>query len=663
MKLPLLSLILFCFVGMIGQAFSQESDPVLFRINEYEVHLSEFAEVYRKNNLEMAVADPPSVEEYLELFIHFKLKVMEARTLGLDTNPSFISELAGYREQLARPYFYDQQVNDQLLQEAYQRMLFDIRASHILIALDEHAAPADTLRAYLRAMEIYQRLNGNESFDVVARELSEDPSARDRAATAQSPGYRGNSGDLGYFTVFNMVYPFESAAYNTPVGQVSLPVRSPFGYHLVKVTDRLPAIGRVRAAHIMINSPLGTPPAEEETNMQKINELHQRLLQGEDFGTLAAQFSQDGASAARNGQLPEFTSSRMVPQFIKAISQLQEPGDFSPPVKTDFGWHIVMLLDRKAPASFEEEYFELRNRVSRDSRSRLSRDVVLQRLKNEYDFKEQSNNLEVFFQLVDASVFEGRWDAKVAMEHDKPLFSFAGKTLTQRDFTKHLDLVQGMRTPESIPAYVRSVYNNWVEQSLIAFEDSLLEEKHPEFGSIMKEYHEGILLFELTDKLVWSRAVEDTLGLVEFFANHSDQYMWEERLNASIYICRDEKTASRVRNAQNRANRRGSDLMQYLKVESLTDISVKSGLFERGQDQLIDHIEWKPGWTKPFPWNGNFVVVNVQEVIPAQPKAMDEIRGLLIADYQNYLEKQWVEQLKDKYHIEVNKELLGRLVF
>ncbi len=667
--MKILAVLLFMIIGLMADyssVFAQDHDPVLFRINGQSVHQSEFEEVYHRNNVEMDVADPKPVEEYLDLFINFKLKVMEAMSLGMDTNAAFLQELEGYREQLARPYFYDQQISEQLLHEAHQRMQYDLRASHILVAVDEYANAEDTLKAYQRIMEIYNRIQQGEPFASVARTESDDPSARDRQATAQQPAYRGNSGDLGYFTVLNMVYPFESAAYNTAVGEVSQPVRSPFGYHIIRVTDRLPAMGKVQAAHIMVNSPLGTASIEEEKNVQKINELYQRLLQGEDFGALAAEFSDDGASARRNGQLPEFTCNRMVPEFIKAINELQQPGDFSSPIKTDFGWHIVKLIDKKQPGSFEDEYYELKNRLSRDSRSEISREVVLERLKEEYDFQEYPEKLAVFYDLVDPSVFEGKWDASAASVLHDEMIAFAGQSYTQQHFASYLDQEQGMRTPEEIMPYVATMYHDWVAGLLIKYEDSRLEEKYPDFRNIMKEYHDGILLFELTDKMVWSRAIEDSTGLEAFYDDQKEHYMWGERLHATVFLCKDEKTARQTRKMARRFMNKNTgegvqQVLDTMNAVSQTDVSAKQGKYEHEEDPLIDQVEWKSGLGRPVAWNDRVALVYVHEVLEAQPKQIDEIRGLLIADYQNYLEKVWVEQLRAKYQVEINDEVINRI--
>lgn len=540
-------------------------DPVFIRVEGYEVTLSEFEEIYRKSNIESIVADPKTPEEYLEMYIDFRLKVLEAQSKGLDTLESFISELKGYRQQLAQQYLVDNEVTDHLLHEAYERMQYDIRASHILLNLPEHAPPADTLEAYERIMEIRERAISGESFADLARQYSDDPSARDREPSAQQPGRRGNAGDLGYFTVFNMVYPFESAAFNTPVGEISMPARTSFGYHIVKVNDRLPAMGTAQVAHIMLMTPQEADEQELQAKEQKINEIYQMIQDGAVFGELAAEFSEDRQSAQNNGVMPAFTSNRMVPQFIKAISKLDQEGQVSGPVRTDFGWHIVKLVEKTPPKSFQDMEEELRRRIQRDARSRLSQEVVIQRLKKHYDLMHNMAALEAFYDVIDETVFAGQWDRSKADHLNDELFSFAAISFSQQDFANYIDDRQRRQNPMEIIHFVHKMYHEFVNQEIIAYEDSQLENKHPAFRNIMQEYHDGILLFEITDKMVWSKATADTTALRSFYDEYGDQFQWD-------------------------------------------------------------------GFT--------------------------ENRGAIIAEYQNYLEREWVRQLRNKFNVYVNRELL-----
>ncbi len=540
-------------------------DPVLIQIEDKTISLSEFEDIYRKSNIESVVAEPKSIEEYLEMYIDFRLKVLEAMNLGLDTNSSFIEELAGYRQQLAQQYLIDNQVTDGLLHEAYERSGHDIRASHILLNLNEHAPPADTLAVYEQLMDIRERALGGESFADLAREYSDDPSARDREATQQQPGRRGNAGDLGYFTVFNMVYPFESAAYNTPVGEISLPVRTSFGHHLVKVTDRLPAMGSARVAHIMRMTPPGMEEEDLASQEEKINEIYRLIHEGADFDELAKEHSEDRQSAQNNGEMPAFTSNRMVPQFIKAISDMHEPGDIKGPVRTDFGWHIIKLIEKNPPQPFEEVDGDLRNRIQRDARSQLGQEVVIERLKKEYEMQTNLPALQELYEVIDEGVFMGEWVCPDEVFMDGELFSFANQTYLQQDFLTYVEENQRRQNHMEIVHYVHKVFDRYKNTEILAYEDSQLEHKYPDFRRIMQEYHDGILLFEITDRMVWSKATSDTTALRSFYDDHANKFGW------------------------------GS---------------------------------------------------------------LNENRGAVIAEYQNYLEKNWVGELREKYNVIINRELL-----
>jgi len=655
-----------CFFSsiFIAQTKTANDDPVLLKINERKVTLSEFEYVYTKNNLNPQVIDQKSVEEYLELFINFNLKVYEAMQLGLDTHASFIDELAGYREQLAQPYLTDQEVANHLVEEALERMQHDIRASHILINLEQHASPEDTIAAWNKLMEIRQRAIDGEDFGQLAEMYSDDPSAKGSPATANRPAMRPNYGDLRYFNVLDMVYPFESAAYNLELGEISLPVRTNFGYHLIKLTDRIPATGRARVAHIMINLPADADENAQKQALDKINEIHHKLQDGEDFAELAQRFSDDNASARRGGELPAFTANRMVPEFIKAISYMSQEGEISQPLRTDFGWHIIKFFEKQIPTE-EEAIADLRNRISRDSRAHLSKDAVVQRLKKEYDFKEFKDNLEIFFSKVDESIFEGNWDKSILTEHQKPLFQFADMIYNQQDFASYLSRVQSVRTPESIRNYVSTMYRNFYQQKLMDYEDSRLEEKYPEFRQIMREYHDGILLFELTDQKVWSKAMRDTTGLKEFFENNIDDYMWQDRFDAEIFTFNSEKEARDGRRQIRRAHRRNisyDELLANFNQTNQLNVSGEKGIFEIGQVPVLSELSQQAGVSDIMRSGNNYVVVKVNEFMPSQPKKLNEVRGLVIADYQNYLEKKWVKELREKYDYFVNREALDALI-
>ena len=323
-----------------------KNDDVLLTIGGKPVTVGEFMAVYQKNDMKKGdPIDTKKLEDYLTLYINFKLKVREAEELGLDTVTSFVNELKGYRDQLAKPYFTDEATIGRLIREAYDREHFDLRTRHIFVKLAPDALPKDTLEAWQKISKIRERLMNGEAFEKVAAEVSEDPSVRDREANQQHPFLPGNHGDLGYFTVFDYVYSFESGAYNTEPGKVSPIVRTEYGYHLIKVTTKQEALGKVTAAHIYMSIPKNASHADSLRVSQRIDSVYHKLKDGAKWEEMVKQYSDDKGSAAKGGVLPKFGVNRMVPEFIDAIYKLAKEGDFSTPVQTPYGWHIIRLIE------------------------------------------------------------------------------------------------------------------------------------------------------------------------------------------------------------------------------------------------------------------------------------------------------------------------------
>ncbi len=664
MKKIVYSLVLLLVVSWVPAKGKTGSDPVLLRVGDREITRSAFEAAYLKNNVEMQVADPKTVEEYLELYIDFNLKVVEAMARGLDTLESFRDELKNYRNQLARPYFRDDKLTEQLVREAHERMMYDTRASHILISVDEHALPSDTLDAYNRLMELRKRHLEGEDFASLAEAYSDDLSARDTPASGNAPARTGNKGELPYFTAFNMVYPFESAAYNTPVGEVSMPVRTRFGYHLIKVINRLPAMGTARVAHIMIMTPQGSDEEMLEAAREKIHQVHEKLLSGEEFETLARQYSEDQSSAARGGEMAPFQSNRMVPEFIEAIARLENPGDISPPVRSQYGWHIIRLLERIPPGSFEDLHDELSTRVSRDTRGQLSQDAVIRRLKEDYGFGEDLQALHAFYGFVDEQFFTSEKPDERLTEPGEPLFWFGSRTVYQKDFARYLRKNHSPRIQMNYRTIVNENYSRFVAESLIAYEDQFLETKYPEFEAVMQEYHDGILLFEITDQMVWSQAVKDTAGMDAFFEENRERYVWEERLHATVYTATDDETARKARELITAMASRDDleeQVMNAINDGSDKHITSREQKLQQGDHLLTAQVDWAPGVYGPLTLNNQILLVHVHGVLPPRPKEKNEVRGLLIADFQNHLERMWVKELRNKYEVIVDREVLQSL--
>lgn len=643
--------------------FGNTDDPVLLTVNGREVTLSEFKYTFNKNNLPSQAIEQKSVEEYLELFINFHLKVHDALQMGLDTHATFVAELAGYRNQLAQRYLSDQDVLNKLFEEAVSRMKYDIRASHILISIDEHAPPADTIAAWNAINKIRERALAGENFGELAKKYSNDPSAAGMPATEQRPAIPPNYGDLGYFTLLEMVYPFETIAFQTPLNQISKPVRTSFGYHIVKVTDRLPAMGFARIAHFMVREPANASKAQLDSIERRINEIYYQIRGGRSFEELAKLYSDDKSSAQRGGEMPPFKSSQMLPEFIKAISKLHEPSSISPPLRTQFGWHIIKLIEKQGPDTSANSLTHLRNTISRDARAELSEDVIVSRIKSETGFIENRQHLKPFYDLVDNSIFQGKWEFEDNFNPENILFQFSDIKVTQSDFGHYLSANQ-MRSPASIVNHVNSMYESFVTQKLLEFEKSMLEKRNPEFRNIIREYHDGMLLFELTNKKVWSRAVEDTLGLNEFFTENLSNYMWDKRVDGIIYAFPNKDIAEKSRKRLRTIHRKAlphDEFVSELNADSQIKVSAEKGLFEISKKPLLKELKLRRGVSRVIEWNEKYYIVQINSVIAPEAKKLEEVRGRVIADYQNYLDDRWIKELRNKYSYTVNKDVLKLL--
>ncbi len=642
-------------------AFSQEEDKrILLNIAGQDITAGDFMYVYNKNNLNKEQG-PEAIQEYLELYINFRLKVQEAEDLGLDTLESFKKELAGYRKQLAQPYFVDESVSESLLQEAYERKLKDIRASHILFRVERTATPEDTLAAYHKATAAYKRIMAGEDFGKVAAELSEDPSARDTEASQYRPARKGNLGDLGYFTVFDMVYPFETGAYTTPLGSVSQPVRTDYGYHLIKVTDVQPALGQVQVQHIFVSMPPNANSQDSLLKKNKITGAYDQLLSGASFEDVVKEFSEDKASAGNGGKLAWFGCNRMVPEFIVATRNLKDTGDVSAPFSTPFGYHIVKLIGVKPVGTFQEEESGLRTRLEKDVRNKLSEEAVINRIKNEYGFKEYPKAKDAVMATLDTTLAKGEWDVSKAQGLDKTVFSLGDKKFSQQDLAQYLAKKQTKRTTD-IPAFFNDSYKSFVNENCIAYEDGRLEEKYPEFRLLVQEYHDGILLFDLTDRNVWSKAVKDTAGLATYYAEHPGKYMWDKRYHASLVtiLKPGQVNADDVRKMFT-DGKSAEEIAIAVNTDTTLNILVETAKFSAGDSPVIDKVKWKEGLSPMVDSPSGPAFVYGYAILDPEPKALQEARGLVTADYQTYLEEQWIKELREKYTIIVNDEVLQTL--
>jgi len=650
--LVILTLLMFC-----GSLSAQQEKPLLV-IHDEEIFADEFMNVFLKNSTNKS-ATKEEIDDYLELYINFRLKVAEAKEMKLDTQQTFKTELEGYRKTLAMPYLTKTEILDKLVDEAYDRMQWDIRASHILIRVSPYASPADTLKAYRQAMNVRSRALKGESFGKLAMEFSDDESAKSGQGNQRVPG---NQGDLGYFSALDLVFNFENAAFALKVGEISMPVRSEFGYHVIKLTDRKPALGRVQTAHILIAVSPDAADTELSEAEKKINDLYDRIIAGESFEELAKEYSDDKVSGMRGGVLPWFGVFRMLPEFIQPLYGMQ-PGNITKPVLTPYGYHIIKLIEKKSVASFDEMKSDLKNRVMRDSRYEKATLSFVEKLKQENGFQLFPDALKKFNNAVSDSIFKGTWRAEMMQGFEAPLFVTGNKTYNQMDFALFVERNQFIEEDSDKNTYLNKLFEKFVNERVIAYENENLENKHPAFATLMKEYHDGILLFDLTDRMVWSKALKDTTGLQSFYETIKFNYLWPDRVEGTIYYVHDQTTAKKFHKALSKAARKGADLSQiadsFNKGENVM-VTEESGIYIKSEHPVFSSIQ-ATGIGKPFEKDGKFVIVKTDRLISPEPKALREVRGVVTNEYQNHLEKEWIRELRSKYQWHVNADVLKTL--
>jgi len=640
----LLNLFLLCSATT---AFAQPSDPqILMMVGNRPVSLNEFKSMYYKNLSKDSLKSQKALDNYLKLFTDFRLKVNAALDASLDTTPSFKQEMKEYRQKLAEPYMRDPEVEAMLVKQAYDRMQTDVRASHILIKVGPDASPADTLAAYKKIMDLREKIMKKEiTFEKAAMDNSEDNFSKVKG------------GDLGYFTSLEMVYPFESTAYNTKVGDISMPVRTQFGYHIIKVTDKRPDVGQVQVAHIMLRTPPHEGQKDSVSVNMKIDSIYKLLQQGQSFSDLAKKYSQDASSGRVGGTLPWFGVGRMPAEFEAASFSIKNVGDYTRPIRTSFGWHIIKLVGKKGVPAFDSVKESLSAKVQKDIRSQLSTDALVAKVKTQNVFKEFPEAKKDFYKVVDETFYTGKWTADKAKNLTGTMFSIGSASYSQQDFADFIAHNQQPGENKGGEYAVNTLYPKFVKEESLKYENDALERQYPAFAEMLTEYKDGILLFDITDKMVWSKALKDTAGLKKFYEGAKNNYMWPERADASVYTCVDAKTAKEVRKMI-KDGKSDKEILAAINDKAPKAVSVQSNMFEKKDNPIVD-ATWKKGTSDDQEKDGKVVFVDVRKIVPPTAKTLDEARGLVTTDYQNYLMAQWLTDLRAKYPVKIDQKVLA----
>jgi peptidyl-prolyl cis-trans isomerase SurA len=693
---------LFAFVMTVGLQAQKKDNPVVFEINGKKIYKSEFMREFLRSIGKDTNAAPTActyekrqaLEEYVDLYVNYRAKLEDAFAQGLDTMPDMVKELKGYRNELAAPYLIDSATLRQILLEAYERNHYTLHAAHILVRLDKMPTPADTIKAYNKAMEYYNRVVGGEDFFAVAAEAAEVRFKEERIP--EDDPRRQDKGDLGNFTVFEMVYPFESAAYSLNPGEVSKPVRTAYGYHIVKLLEKNPYFGKCTFQHIWVAS-----SANPSQSQARIRQAYELIIDGKNFSDVCRDYTDDNSTADKGGLLSDMTARQIPPEYVTLLSHMR-PGDFTEPFETSYGWHILKLVSRDSLASFEEMMPYYKQRLSRDSRSVKPREAFVEQCKGKYNFVDYTKmymkpakvkgkkgnqkkvalaSLDECLAALNDSVFMKAWQYNEGMVTDKrPLFSVEECEYTAVDLLKFIEGHQKAEMPVDLKMYLENRYNNFINDKVFEYADKHLEEEHNDFASLMNEYRNGLMIFAYNDKMIWSKAIKDTVGLAEFYKmfsasrnidNEADApYFWNERADITVVTVPDNQSiaSDKVVKILAKATKKGWDngmISNAINEKKKGDatFTVKNMLkLEKEHQNILQNDQWRNGIYVNTKTNG-YEVVRVDKLYDPCLKSQSEARGYYINEYQTYLEKELLKNLKKKYNVIVHQDVIDEITY
>jgi len=658
MNVKVLTLFLSLFITQT--ILAQKSDPVLFTVDHTQVPLSEFKYIYDKTNGQKADYSKASLEEYLELYENFKLKVHKAKEMKLDTISALRQELAGYRRQLADSYLIDREVTEKLVKEAFERSQQDVEISHILFKVLKTATPADTLMAWNRALEAKSKLEKGALWASVATEYSDDKSVKN------------NRGHVGYVTALfpNGFYDLETAAYNGEIGEILGPIRSDAGYHLLKIHDRRPARGEIEVAHILIRN-------EKAPDLIKarwmIDTIYNELQAGADFEDLAKAKSHDKMTASKGGYIGFFGINRYEKSFEDAAFALEHDGDYSKPVRSSIGWHIIKRISRKENQSYQMAKARIENQLKQYKRFELARKAMIARILSESKFTENRTTLNDYISTLEQdsakSFLTYKWKAPELLSQE-PLCTFGGNTtVTLGDFQNFLQRSSRKRQQLAhldVAGVANRLYNDFIDESAMKYEEHNLEAKYPDFKSLMREYEEGVLLFEVTKREVWDKASQDSVGLQAFYNGHKEKFQWKKRAEVSQYSlnAKSKDLGQSLRDFA-QANKPDAVLDKFNQPDGERIVTYQRRVYEEGRNEVLNKMPWEVGALSPVEVSKrdrSYNFFKIEKTLPPGQKTLKESRGYVVADYQDYLEKEWLKQLKKEYKVKVNDKNFRKLI-
>lgn len=640
---------LICFAILSLNLSAQKKDKIVMTIGGVPVTQEEFTANYKKNNTNVLDAkDKKTPSEYLDLYVNFKLKVLEAQRLGYDTVRSFVDELKGYRKELTHPYLTDVSYNEEMIKTAYHRTQYERKASHLLVLVAPDASPTDTLKAWNKISDLRKQIVEGADFNDMASKYSEDPSAKE------------NKGMLGYFSAFQMVYPFEDMAYKTPVGQVSDIIRTRFGYHIIKVHDERLTPGEIKVAHIMKIFPRQASQETIDNLKVKIDSIYQLAINGQDFAELAKKYSDDKRSAAEGGVMNWFTPTNMVPEFADAAFALKNDGDISPVIRTPYGWHIIKRIELRTTQPFEKMRADLESKIKQNPAiSKYSDEAFDHKLRAAYQLTINQDNLDKLKPLIGDSIKAKAWNEAANTVKDNPLFQFAKQSRTVGDFISYLNDQKFPVASATAAQQLNAMLNKYINQELIGCEDTQLEKKYPEFARVINEYHDGILLFNISKDKVWDVASTDSVRLQHYYDTTAKKYYYGDRFKGWVIRAKDNDTRLKVETLlDQKENTTKQEISDVFNTPSANNVEVTDVAVEKGEDPVVDYYIWNG--PKPAGFDETTTFVH-GKVVQNEQKSLKDAWGLYSSDFQEQVEKEWIDSLRKQYPVKINKKVLNKI--
>lgn len=632
-----------------------QSDPILMRVNGEPVTKSDFEYAYKKAN-SINSSDNQTIDQFLESFIDFKLKVEEAKSLQLDKNETFRKEYSRYLEQTQKPYITDSISPEIIAKKIYDKLGGNIQISQLFIDFpSEYVLPKDTLEAYNKIVSLRKSAinESDDKFEELVTKYSNDSISR----KSSIPGY------LGWKTALMLDPRIEDAMYTTALDSISQPIRTNKGYYLIKVFNRRRDLGQINLSHIFFPYPYeNSNTAQKDSVRHQVQRVYEGLLTGATFAKAAAEFSSDQQTASRGGTLGWFGVSNPLPVALEETLFGLKEGEISQPLEMEYGFHIFKVVNKRYNLPWTDLKEEIIKAISENDRNEQIKDLQREKLTKEFPY---TINRSVYSQL-EAVARDYHIADTIYFEKTTPLDSLALVTIDNKEY-KVIDFVHYLmndaNTNFTLSTDILShKVNDFILHEQQVAQKATLSKRYPEFRHLTQEYYEGILLFDVMNQEIWLKAQNDTKALQNIFDQNPSKYQWESpKYKGYVVHTKDKGTLKKAKELIKQygdQDNLGKLLYQHLNSDSIKNVYIEKGLWGKGENGFIDRSIFKIKNNREIIGYPQFVVSG--KLLNA-PETLEDARGQVISEYQTILEKEWINSLRGKYKVEINNDVLKSL--